>query len=156
MRIVDLTAGDRAIWFNKDHPLAVFVDIRESVEPTFVMDAKATCLADDHFDLVVFDPPHVNFGKNGKMSKNYGHHTTKEIKELIAGVSKEAHRISKHNGLMAFKWNDHDQKIEKVLAMMPHWEPLFGHVVSARKATRANKTYWVMLRRRPTTPGGDK
>lgn len=148
LRIVDLTAGNRAIWFNKQRPLTVWLDKREGVEPTFVLDSTKTSLADHHFDLAVFDPPHVNFGKNARMSKNYGHHTTKEIKDLIRGVSKEAHRITRQNALMAFKWNDHDQKLEKVLELMPEWEPLFGHIVSKRKSTRANSTYWVLLARK--------
>lgn len=151
-RIVDMTAGNRAIWFNKRQPGTVFLDIREEVEPTFVVDATNTHLADDHFDLVVFDPPHVNFGKNARMSKNYGHHTTAQIKALITGAAKEAHRISRREAFMAFKWNDHDQKLPSVLKLMSkYWEPLFGHVVSARKATRANATYWVMLKRKEPT-----
>lgn len=148
MKIVDLTAGSRAIWVRKDRPDTVFLDIRAECCPTFVVDSTNTHLADEHFDLAVFDPPHVNFGKSARMSKNYGHHTTAEIKKLIEGVSREAHRITKPGALMAFKWNDHDQKLEAVLDLMPAWEPLFGHIVSKRKSTRANSTYWVLLRRK--------
>ena len=143
-----MTAGDRAIWFNKKQPGVVFLDHRPEVEPTFVVDIRKMPLADDNFNLVVFDPPHANFGKNGNMTKNYGHYTAKQIKELIREGAKEAHRISRRDALMAFKWNNHDHKLESVLKLMPQWEPLFGHVVSARKATRASTTYWVMLRRK--------
>jgi hypothetical protein len=148
VRIVDLTAGTRAVWFNKKYPGAVFLDIRPEVEPTFVLDSRNTHLADAHFDLAVFDPPHANFGKNGNMSKNYGHHTAKEIKEIIRGTAKEAHRICKPNALMAFKWNDHDLSLKSALALMAdYWEPLFGHKTSVR-TMRASTTYWVQLRRR--------
>ncbi len=148
MRIVDLTAGNRAIWFNKDYPGVAYCDIRPEVEPKFLVNATNTHLAEDHFDLVVFDPPHANFGKNGNMTKIYGHWTAKQIKELISGAAKEAHRITRRNALMAFKWNDHDLKLEKALKLMSeYWEPLFGHVVSARKATRASTTFWVQLKR---------
>jgi hypothetical protein len=48
---------------------------------------------------------------------------------------------------MAFKWNDHDQPLTAVLALMAAWwEPLFGTTTS--RAKRGNQTYWVMLRRR--------
>lgn len=146
-----MSAGNRAIWFNKDHPLAVFIDIRPEVEPTFVMDSTNMKLASNHFDLVVFDPPHVNFGKNGKMSKNYGHHTTDQIRNIIKGSGKEAHRVTKSNALMAFKWNNHDQKLPTVLKLMSdYWEPLFGHMT---KNGPRSQTYWCMLKRK-TKPGG--
>ncbi len=152
MRILDLSAGNRAIWHNKNHPLAVFIDVRPEVKPTFVMDSTDLKLADSHFDLIVFDPPHVNFGKNGKMSKNYGHHTTEQIRQIIKGSGKEAHRVSKPNALMAFKWNNHDQKLAAVFKLLePYWEPLFGHLT---KDGPRSQTYWTMLRR--LTPPAEK
>lgn len=146
MKILDMSAGNRAVWFNKNHPLAVFIDIRPEVEPTFVMDSTDMKFSDNHFDMVVFDPPHVNFGKNGKMSKNYGHFTTEQIRKIIKGSGKEAHRVTKQNALMAFKWNNHDQKLPTVLKMMSdYWEPLFGHLT---KDGPRSQTYWCMLLRK--------
>ncbi len=150
LRILDMTAGARAIWFDKSHPLCHFVDIRECVGPDFVADSRRLPLGiePDTYSLVVFDPPHVNFSKNGKMAKNYGHHTSAEIKTFIAGASKEAHRVSKPNALMAFKWNDHDLKLESALKLMAeYWEPLFGQKTSVR-TMRVSTTYWVMLKRK--------
>jgi hypothetical protein len=148
MRILDISAGNRAVWYNKNHPLAVFIDIRPEVKPDFVMDSTdLKDFFDGMFDLIVFDPPHVNFGKFGKFgnfSKSYGHFTTEQIRNIIKGSGKEAHRVAKKNALMAFKWNNHDQKLDKVLAMMPNWEPLFGHLT---KDGPRSQTYWVMLRR---------
>jgi hypothetical protein len=40
--IVDLTAGNRAIWFNKNHPNAVFIDKRREVNPDIVADTIMT------------------------------------------------------------------------------------------------------------------
>ncbi len=145
MRILDLSAGNRAIWFEKDLPFVTFLDKRESVNPTFVCDTRS--IPDEvgkDFNLVVFDPPHVNFGASADMSKAYGHHTSADIRDIVARSSDEAHRISKPNALMAFKWNDHDQKLEKILALMPKWKPLFGHKVSSR-TKHSSMTYWVML-----------
>jgi len=149
MRILDMSAGNRAVWFDKSHPMATFVDVRESVKPDVVADSRNLKMFDDGlFDLVVFDPPHVNFGANAQMSKTYGHHTTDEIRDIIKRSSREAHRTSKRNALMAFKWNDHDQKLQTVLALMKKWwEPLFGHSVSMR-TKHSSQTYWVLLRRR--------
>lgn len=68
-----------------------------------------------------------------------------EIRELIEKSAKEAWRVSKPDAFMAFKWSDHDQKLPKMLELMPDWEPLFGHRVSTRTKHSAT-TYWVMLR----------
>ena len=146
MRILDMSAGNRAIWYKKDHPLACFIDIRPSVKPTFVMDSTKLKLAEGHFDLVVFDPPHLNTGKNSNMAKCYGHHTTKQILELVEGSGKEAHRVTKRTALMALKWNTHDIRLERVFKLLPNWEPLFGHLT---KDGPRSQTYWVMLRRLP-------
>lgn len=151
MKILDMSSGNRAIWFNKRHPLATYIDIRESVEPDFVADSTDLAIMQDNtFDLIVFDPPHVNFGKNAKMSERYGHHTTEQIRSIIKGSGKEAHRVAKPNAFMAFKWNDHDQKLDSVLAMMPQWEPLFGqHLKNRGGADAKSQSFWCLLRRLP-------
>lgn len=146
MKILDLSAGRRAIWFDKNNPLAVFVDKRVEVLPDIIADSTnlPSYMATD-FDLVVFDPPHVNCGKNSNMSRVYGHHTTAHILETIKGTAKEAHRVTRSKALMALKWNDHDIKLKRVFDLMPQWEPLFGHLT---KDGPRSQTYWAMLLRR--------
>lgn len=146
MKILDLSAGNRAIWADKNNPLVTFVDRRASVKPMFVADSTALPPeVGSGYDLIVFDPPHMNCGPNSNMSRVYGHHTTAYIFELIKGTSKEAHRVSRSGALMAFKWNDHDIKLQKVLDLMPEWTPLFGHLT---KDGPGSKTYWVMMLRK--------
>ena len=145
MKILDMSAGNRAIWFDKNHPLATYLDKRPEVNPTVVCDTTSipTSVGKD-FDLVVFDPPHLNTGKNSNMAKCYGHHTTAQILETIEGSGKEAHRLTKENALMALKWNTHDIRLQRVFDLLPQWEPLFGHLT---KDGPRSQTYWVMLRR---------
>ena len=149
MKILDMSAGNRAVWFDKNYRDATYLDLRPSVNPTIVANTRAMPPeVGDGYQLVVFDPPHVNFGANAEMSKTYGHHTTEDIRDIIKRSAKEAHRVTVTDALMAFKWNDHDQKLDKVLALMAdYWEPLFGHGTSVR-TKHACQTYWVMLRRR--------
>ncbi len=147
MRILDLSAGKRAVWFDKQYPDATYIDIRPEMEPDRVLDSQNLPFEADSFDLFVFDPPHVNFGKNAEMSKTYGWHTTDAIRELIQATAREAHRVGSTDSLMAFKWNNHDQKLDKVLNLMSEWwEPLFGHKVAMR-TKHASATTWVLLRR---------
>lgn len=145
MRIIDLSAGNRAVWFDKGCDLATFVDIRGEVCPDVVADSRHLPASIGHgFDLVVFDPPHKNSGASGNMSLNYGHHTAAEITDIVRGTAAEAHRIAKQSALMAFKWNDHTRKLASVLPLLaPFWRPLFGHGVSSQQ--RRSQTSWVIL-----------
>lgn len=147
MKILDLSAGRRAVWFNKSHPFATYLDKRAEVNPTIVCDT--TSLPDSvgvDYDLLVWDPPHMNCGANSNMSRVYGHHTTAQILELVEKTSSEAHRVSRASALMALKWNNHDISLARIFKIMPQWEPLFGHLT---KDGPGSQTYWTMLRRLP-------
>lgn len=149
-KIIDLSAGNRAVWFDKAHRDAVYVDVRPEVEPDVVADARALpAEVGTGYDLAVFDPPHKNSAATGNMSvRNYGHWTAEQITEILIGTAREAHRVVRPGGLMAFKWNDHTRKLSSVLKLIsPWWEPLFGHGVSGQQRHKS-MTQWVMLARR--------
>ena len=157
MKILDLSAGNRAMWFNKDHPEAVYIDIRPEVEPTIVADSRElpSQIGGD-FDLIVFDPPHDNFGAKSKFTEVYGHHTWDQIRDTVKRTAAEAWRVTRPDALMAFKWNTHTHKLGTILALVnDYWEPLFANLTSSRKrhltgsGKGLSETYWVMLRRRP-------
>lgn len=145
MKILDLSAGNRAVWFNKSHPLAIYLDKRREVHPDIVCDT--TAIPDSvgsGYNLFCWDPPHMNCGPNSNMSKVYGYHTTAEILETIERTGSETHRIAETNALMALKWNTHDIRLHRVFALLPQWEPLFGHLT---KDGPRSQTYWIMLRK---------
>jgi len=145
VKILDLSAGNRGIWFDKAHPCTTYVDLRPEVKPDVVADSRALpAEIGEDFDLIVFDPPHKSNGPNFGMARSYGCWTHQEIRSTIAETAKEAHRVGRDNALMAFKWNEHSLKLSTVLAMLhPFWEPLFGHGVTHQQ----KGTSWVMLRR---------
>jgi hypothetical protein len=149
MKILDISAGRRAVWFDKSHRDATYVDIRPEVGPSIVADARALpAVVGDGFDLILFDPPHKNNAASGKMAHNYGHWTAEQIRDIVTGSAREAHRVARPEALMAFKWNDHTRKLSSVLTWIdPWWEPLFGHGVSGQHRHKS-MTSWVMLRRR--------
>lgn len=153
-KILDLSAGYRAMWFDKKHPLATFVDHRAEVKPDVVADTrKLGKRIGTGYTLVVFDPPHSNFGKNSQFSKRYGYTPGAEIAQLIIGTAEEARRVSAPGALMVLKWNDRDRKLDSVLKMMaPWWEPLFGQIVAQRrrrtKGLQLSATWWVLLLRK--------
>lgn len=150
MKIIDLSAGSRSVWFDKNYRDALYVDIRPETNPTVVADARALpAEVGDGYDLVVFDPPHKNSAASGNMAKrNYGHWTAEQITSILIGTAKEAHRITRPDALMAFKWNDHTRKLSTVLGLISTWwEPMFGHGIHEQQR-HSSMTSWVMLRRR--------
>ena len=88
--ILDATCGSRTIWFQKDHPMAVYMDCREEhgtviwkstkndsvrtidVSPDLIADFTDMPFDDNSFDLVVFDPPHLlKIGETAWLKKKY-------------------------------------------------------------------------------------
>ena len=150
MKILDLSAGHRHIWFNTKHPLVTFLDRRPEVKPDIVCDTRhLPAEVGSGFDLIVFDPPHENCGPNGNMARNYGHSTRADIYDTIEGSAKEAYRVGKATTLMAFKWNDCGISLKKVIPLLEAsgWEPLFGHGFP-KSGRHKSETTWVMLMRR--------
>jgi hypothetical protein len=148
MKILDATAGNRAIWFQKDYPDATFIDLRtEGVDPRNVpMDCRHTDFRDGEFDLVIFDPPHMTCGPASAMAARYGHYLTAEIRELVGVAFVEFHRVLKLDGLVAFKWNDHDTSLDSILAPVTGFDRLVG-VPTATRTKHSSTTYWVLMRR---------
>jgi hypothetical protein len=146
MKILDVSAGNRAVWFDKQHRDCTYVDIRPEVNPTVVADATMLpAEVNGPFNLVVFDPPHKNNGAESGMTRSYGHWTANQITAIVIGTAREAYRVTAPDALMAFKWAEHTRKLASVLKLLaPWWEPLFGHGVSHQQ----RGTSWVMLRRR--------
>ncbi|MBF6555544.1 MAG: SAM-dependent methyltransferase [Acidimicrobiales bacterium] len=147
MKILDATAGNRGIWFDKDYPDATFIDIRKETHPgNLMVDARHTDFASSSFDLVVFDPPHMAIGPRAQMAQRYGSFPTAYIREFVVDAFREFRRILKHDGLVAFKWNDHDTALRSVLAPVTGFEPLVG-VRVAQRLHHKSETSWVLLRR---------
>ena len=90
-KILDVTCGNRSIWFNKNHPAAIYADKR--VEELYGVwksengQTKRSCIVapdvqcdftdlpfdDNSFALVVWDPPHLRqVGENAWLAKKYG------------------------------------------------------------------------------------
>jgi hypothetical protein len=147
MRILDLTAGNRACWFNRQDPRAIFVDKRAEVSPMVLADSCALpAEITGPFDLVVFDPPHKNNGEHFGMARSYGRSTSVEITALLQGAAREAWRLTEGKAMMAFKWNDHNRKLSSVLALLePYWSPILAHGISHQQAR--SQSCWALLSR---------
>ena len=152
--ILDATCGSRTIWFNKNHPAAVYCDKRCEtfynvwrsekgkperacvVAPDIVCDFTNLPFKEESFSLVIFDPPHLLTAKDTAwLVKKYGKLDETWPKMLHDGFV-ECMRVLKPCGTLIFKWSEHDLPADKVWKAIGQ-KPLFGH-----HSGKKSKTFW--------------
>lgn len=143
-------------WFDRADPRAVFGDIRSEthqltdssvpagsrqlvIQPDIMLDFRALPFDDDVFSLVVFDPPHlVQAGPKGWLAKKYGKLGVSWRDDLRGGFA-ECFRVLRPDGVLVFKWNEHDVKVSELLALTEH-KPLFGN-----RCGKTAKSHWLVF-----------
>lgn len=147
-KILDACCGSRMFWFDKTHKDAIFMDNRQletnlcdgrtlNISPDIVGDFRNIPFDDESFKLVVFDPPHlVKLGISSWMAKKYGLLDKETWREDLTKGFKECFRVLEPNGVLIFKWNEEQIKLNEILALTDV-KPLFGNM-------RA-KTHWVVF-----------
>jgi hypothetical protein len=148
-KILDLTAGQRLMWYDRANPMAVFVDIRRETAPQVIANScRLPFSSSAAFTIVLFDPPHQRIGAAMDMARRYGSFSMDDVMSLVSGAALEAWRVSANSALMVLKWNDKKRSLRVVLSRLyPWWEPLFGQVT---KAMHSSATHWMLLHRRST------
>lgn len=143
-KVLDATCGSRTMWFDKANPAVVYCDKRrethtgiwknssEKSEHACMIDPDVQCdftdlpFPDNTFHLVIFDPPHLIKAKETSwMVKKYGKLDASWPRMLHDGFS-ECMRVLKPDGVLIFKWSEHDISAEKVWHAIGQ-KPLFGH-----------------------------
>lgn len=152
-KILDVCSGGKMFWFNKNHADVLYLDNRTvkpimvgkgrnarkfEVKPDAIADFKNLPIKNNKFKLVVFDPPHfTTLGKNSYMGIKYGILNKKTWKQDLKQGFSECFRVLKNDGILVFKWNEHDILLSEVLKLSPY-RPLFGH-----PSGKTQKTHWV-------------
>lgn len=146
--ILDACCGSRMMWFDKENPAALFMDIRNesytlcdnralNIKPDIIADFMNMPFEDGSFKLVVFDPPHLRkAGEQSWLRKKYGILSDDWQQDIKKGFE-ECFRVLEPSGLLIFKWNEDQIKIKDIISLSPI-KPLFGHTTG-----RHGKTHWV-------------
>jgi len=157
--ILDACCGGRMWWWDKAHPLALYMDKRRvpqgasemlttkdgkrhaspgwACEPDVIGDFRAMPFEDDAFQLVLFDPPHnvrdEPLGVNGLM---YGALPAGSEQDDLARGFAECWRVLAAGGTLIFKWAG---KIDRV---RPHFPvaPAVG-----TRSPRGLQTWWLVF-----------
>lgn len=153
MNILDACCGSKMFWYDKEEPHTTYMDIRNEVlaytdrdtvrevviNPDIVSDFRNIPFADNSFDLVVFDPPHlIHVGDTSWLAKKYGKLDKKTWPQDLKLGFDECMRVLKLNGTMLFKWNE--DQIKDVFAVFEQ-QPILGD--------KRSKTRWsVFIKKR--------
>lgn len=146
------------MWFQREHPNALFVDVRTAekghitlkskheVRPDVIADFRDLPFPDKSFKLVVWDPPHrTDFTKTSIMAKQYGILNRETWPYDLSKGFEECWRVLQDNGVLIFKWNEKQIKLKKILDLFPV-RPLFGN----REISGTHqKTIWVCFMKIP-------
>ncbi len=161
--ILDVTCSFRGMWFDKNHPLAVYADKRRerfeykdvntdgrnricNVDPDVLCDFTDLPFEDESFYLVVMDPPHLkSLSPNSIMAQKYGVLIAGWEEVIRAGVD-ECMRVLKPGGTFIFKWNEGSVSVRKVLDVIRH-KPTFGHTTA-----KSGKTKWITFYKPTRSP----
>lgn len=172
--ILDATAGFRIMWFNKDHPNAVYLDERTDEEiyqgycaslrvrnrpalkvrrpktKTVLSDFKHIPYSDNSFTLVVFDPPyHIKLSNSSWVNMRWGKLKPETWQSDLKQGFDECWRVLKPTGILIFKWNDKDIGSKQILKVLDR-APLFGHRFKNNtvKGTKRS-TFWFCFMKIP-------
>lgn len=136
-KILDATCGSKMMWFDKENPHTIYIDKRTEkhilcdgraleIKPDLEIDFTNMPFENETFSLVVFDPPHLEkLGQNSWMAKKYGKLLPGWEDEIRAGFY-ECMRVLKIDGVLIFKWNENQIKINHIINIIGV-QPLFGH-----------------------------
>jgi len=153
--ILDATAGFRMMWFNKQHPNTLYIDKRAECNPDIITDFKNLAfIKSESKKLIVFDPPHDCCHNNAKgtFTENFGALTPETwFSELKQGFE-ELWRILAPEGILLFKWNDHDKRLSQLQPCFPT-DPLIMQITkqdySIRSRKCKTKTFWICFMKIP-------
>lgn len=147
-KILDACCGPRMMWFNKNHPDAVYMDLRREefiacdgrkiiIDPDVIGDFRNIPYPDNSFKLVVMDPPHFNqLGENSYTAQKYGKLFPSWETDLKQGFD-ECIRVLDDDGILIFKWNEFQISVSRLIEIFGK-EPLFGH-----KSGKNSLTHWM-------------
>ena len=153
--VLDACCGSRMFWFDKKDDRALYLDKRREtheidigtpgtkgrspivVDPDIIADFTDLPFPDESFNLVVFDPPHIEReSAKGLLTKKYGC-LNGDWRNMIREGFAECFRVLRPNGTLIFKWAESDVPVLDILKLTDE-RPLFGH-----KSGKASNTHWI-------------
>lgn len=147
--ILDACCGGRHWWWEKDHPLAVYMDKRQAppgsldhrpnweCRPDIVGDFRAMPFDDETFNLVLFDPPHiVRDNPHSRTATTYGALSPDGEQRDLRDGFEECWRVLVPGGTLVFKWSGSVKRVEPHFPAMP---------IVGTRSPRGGQTRWFVF-----------
>lgn len=152
--ILDVCCGSRMFWFDRNDERAIFCDNRNEshvlndktaktghrdlkISPNVMSDFTALPFPSNHFQVVVFDPPHYkSVGKTSWLRAKYGA-LDGDWRTMLQEGFLECFRVLVPNGVLIFKWASVEFPLSEILKLTSE-RPLIGH-----HSGKQNLTHWV-------------
>ena len=164
MKILDATCGTKSMWFQKNHPLVTYMDKRSGnflywnktkaektvvkINPDVVSEWKDMPFDNNHFDMVLFDPPHIiqkGDSKNPiKMEVYYSYLPKDSWREILKDGIDELFRVLKPEGVFVFKWAETKVSIDEILKLFPY-PPIFGNRTKDLNKAKNDTVHWLLF-----------
>ncbi len=163
--ILDACCGGKYMWFNKNHPNVVYMDIREEEkgyvkrEPNFCIKPDVigdfTNLPEDikqhKFKLIIWDVPHFKARKlTGDFTKKFGALNPETWQSDISKGFNELWNVLDDFGVLLFKFSDYHIKFNDVLKHIPQEPIVFNRTSGSGKTD----TKWFCFMKIPIANGG--
>lgn len=135
--VLDVCCGSRMFYFDKNSKDVLFCDNRHlsetlcdgrklEIHPDMIADFRGLPFDGNSFNLVIFDPPHLNkIGSSSWLAKKYGSLPEQNWKEYLGQGFSECWRVLANHGTLVFKWNENQIKLSELEPLFP-CTPLFG------------------------------
>lgn len=148
---LDVACGARSFYFDKEDERVLKCDAHPrhltlcdgralDVSPDMVADFRKLPFPDKSFNLVIFDPPHLEVGSGWQVDK-YGKLDRYGWRDDLAKGFSECLRVLKPSGVLVFKWYEYHIPLKDVLALCPA-KPIVGN-----RRPKASKTHWMLFMR---------
>lgn len=143
-------------YFDRTDPRVIFMDKRRErhslkdssskggareliIDPDMVGDFTDLPFPDEHFALVIFDPPHLkNAGGSSWLARKYGKLPEDWQTELRDGF-KECFRVLRPQGTLILKWNEQQIPVSQILALTEA-KPVCGN-----RCGKTSKSHWIVF-----------
>lgn len=165
--ILDACCGCRMMWYNKNNPNTLYIDIRKEEkgfikeQPNYEVNPDIQAdftnlpkeIKEHKFKLIVWDVPHFRSRKlTGVYLKKFGGLIPETWQSDLNKGFKELWSVLDDFGILIFKFSDYHIKFNKVLSILPENPLFYNSMNSMRNKGDKSETRWFCFMKIPEKP----